>query len=78
MGVDLVADATYDLDGLAGFTGVSVAFTHRVGDRLHSAIITATKPVDADPATTVTARPAGPGYPWPPPTRLLPRPVALA
>ena len=55
MGVDLVADATYDRDGLAGFTGVSVAFTHRVGDRLHSAIITATKPVDADPATTVTA-----------------------
>ncbi|HEY6590892.1 MAG TPA: hypothetical protein VI751_07650, partial [Actinomycetota bacterium] len=32
--------------GLAavGFVGVSVAFTHQVGDGLHSAIIKATKP----------------------------------
>jgi len=35
-----------------------VAFTHRVGDGLHSAIIKATKPTDADPVTTMTA-PAG-------------------
>jgi arsenite methyltransferase len=38
----------------AGFTGVSVAFTHQVGDGLHSAIIRATRPTDADPATTAT------------------------
>jgi arsenite methyltransferase len=38
----------------AGFTGVSVAFTHQVGDGLHSAIIKATKPTDADAATTTT------------------------
>jgi arsenite methyltransferase len=31
----------------AGFTGVSVAFTHQVGDGLHSAIVKATRPVDA-------------------------------
>jgi arsenite methyltransferase len=30
----------------AGFTGVSVAFTHQVGDGLHSTIIKATKPTD--------------------------------
>jgi arsenite methyltransferase len=42
----------------AGFEQVSVAFTHQVGDGLHSAIITATKPTAADPATTATA-PAG-------------------
>jgi hypothetical protein len=35
--------------------GVSVAFTYQVGDGLHSAIITATKPAAADPATTATA-----------------------
>jgi hypothetical protein len=35
----------------AGFEQVSVAFTHQVGDGLHSAIITATKPAAADPAT---------------------------
>jgi arsenite methyltransferase len=39
----------------AGFTGVSVALTHQVGDGLHSAIITATKPTGADSATTATA-----------------------
>jgi len=38
----------------AGFAGVSVAFTHPVGDGLHSAIIKATKP-DADSATFATA-----------------------
>jgi arsenite methyltransferase len=38
----------------AGFAGVSVAFTHPVGDGLHSAIIKATKP-DADSATIATA-----------------------
>jgi SAM-dependent methyltransferase len=37
----------------AGFTGVSVAFTHQVGDGLHSAIITATKPTPADPRASV-------------------------
>ena len=42
----------------AGFEQVSVAFTHPVGDGLHSAIIKATKPTAADPATTVIA-PAG-------------------
>jgi arsenite methyltransferase len=41
----------------AGFTGVSVAFTHQVGDGLHSAIIKATKPKDAHLATT--AAPVG-------------------
>jgi len=39
----------------AGFTGVSVAFTHPVGDGLHSAIIKATKPA-ADSAATATRR----------------------
>ena len=39
----------------AGFQQVSVAFTHQVGDGLHSAIIKATEPSDADPATTATA-----------------------
>jgi arsenite methyltransferase len=38
----------------AGFQQVSVAFTHQVGDGLHSAIIKATKPTAADPATTAT------------------------
>jgi arsenite methyltransferase len=38
----------------AGFTGVSVAYTHQVGDGLHSAIIRATRPTDADPATAAT------------------------
>jgi arsenite methyltransferase len=39
----------------AGFEQVSVTFTHQVGDGLHSAIIKATKPTDADSATTATA-----------------------
>jgi arsenite methyltransferase len=34
----------------AGFEQVSVAFTHQVGDGLHSAIIKATKPTDTDRA----------------------------
>src|SRR5215216_2624023 len=37
----------------AGFTAVSVAFTHQVGEGLHSAIIKATKPAPA--STTATA-----------------------
>jgi arsenite methyltransferase len=39
----------------AGFEQVSVVFTHQVGDGLHSAIIKATKPSEADLATTATA-----------------------
>jgi SAM-dependent methyltransferase len=39
----------------AGFTEVSVAFTHQVGDGLQSAIIKATKPVDPSQPTGVTA-----------------------
>jgi len=39
----------------AGFEQVSVAFTHQVGDGLHSAIIKATKPTDANSAATATA-----------------------
>ena len=39
----------------AGFTGISVAFTHQVGDGLHSAIIKATKSSDADAATSLIA-----------------------
>ena len=38
----------------AGFEQVSVAFTHPVGDGLHSAVIKATKPTDAD-STAATA-----------------------
>ena len=38
----------------AGFNQVSVAFTHQVGDGLHSAIIKATKPADANSAATAT------------------------
>jgi arsenite methyltransferase len=38
----------------AGFTQVSVTFTHQVGDGLHSAIIKATKPLDAEPAAAAT------------------------
>ena len=38
----------------AGFEQVSVAYTHQVGEGLHSAIIKATKPTDADAATTAT------------------------
>jgi SAM-dependent methyltransferase len=40
---------------LAGFEQVSVAFTHQVGDGLHSAIIKATKPVDTGQPNGVTA-----------------------
>jgi len=44
----------------AGFEQVSVAFTHRVGDGLHSAIVKATKPPATDPPTT---RPLRRAYP---------------
>ena len=40
----------------AGFTDTSVAFTHQVGDGLHSAIIKATRPADA---TSAAAGPTG-------------------
>ncbi len=36
----------------AGFTGVSVTFTHQVADGLHSAIIQATKPLEAGAVLT--------------------------
>jgi len=39
----------------AGFTEVSVAFTHQVGDGLHSAIIKATKPTVSSQPKGVTA-----------------------
>ena len=42
----------------AGFEQVSVAFTHEVGDGLHSAIIKATNPPDTNTETTAAA-PAG-------------------
>jgi arsenite methyltransferase len=38
-----------------GFSDISVAFSHQVGDGLHSAIIKATKPTDAIQAIGVTA-----------------------
>ena len=38
----------------AGFTDISVTFTHQVGDGLHSAIIKATKPTDTTQPTGVT------------------------
>jgi arsenite methyltransferase len=38
----------------AGFAEVSVAYTHQVGDGLHSAIIKATKPTDTSQPTGVT------------------------
>jgi hypothetical protein len=41
--------------GEAGFEQISVAFTHQVGDGLHSAIIRATKPTDASAATSAAA-----------------------
>jgi hypothetical protein len=40
----------------AGFADISVAFTHPVGDGLHSAIIKATRPADA---TSTAAAPGG-------------------
>jgi arsenite methyltransferase len=39
----------------AGFADVSVAFTHQVGDGLHSAIIRATKPATSDPADATSS-----------------------
>jgi arsenite methyltransferase len=39
----------------AGFTGVSVVFTHQVGDGLYSAIIRATRPADATDLAGPTA-----------------------
>jgi hypothetical protein len=49
--------------GLAavGFVGVSVAFTHQVGEGRHSAIIKAIKPTDA--AATTTTTPGQPDHP---------------
>jgi arsenite methyltransferase len=38
----------------AGFTGVSVTFTHQVGDGLHSAVIKATKPNNAHSSAAAT------------------------
>jgi arsenite methyltransferase len=40
----------------AGFEQVSVAFTHQVGDGLHSAIIKATRPADATSAAATAIR----------------------
>jgi SAM-dependent methyltransferase len=40
---------------MAGFEQVSVTFTHQVGDGLHSAIIKAAKPTDAESSTSVAA-----------------------
>jgi arsenite methyltransferase len=40
----------------AGFTGVSVDFTHQVGDGLHSAIIKATRPADTTSTAAVPTR----------------------
>jgi arsenite methyltransferase len=40
----------------AGFTGVSVDFTHQVGDGLHSAIIKATRPATTTGAVPTAAR----------------------
>jgi SAM-dependent methyltransferase len=37
----------------AGFADISVSFTHQVGDRLHSAIIKATRPTEATSAAAV-------------------------
>jgi len=38
----------------AGFAGVSVTFSHQLGDGIHSAIVKATKPADAEPAVAAT------------------------
>jgi arsenite methyltransferase len=40
----------------AGFAEVSVAFTHQVGDGLHSAIVKAARPADATSAAATAAR----------------------
>jgi arsenite methyltransferase len=45
--------------GAAGFADISVAFTHQVGDGLHSAIIKATRPADPTAATAVTTAARG-------------------
>jgi hypothetical protein len=52
------AKAEYE-DGLAaaGFADISVAFTHQVGDGLHSAIIKATRPADATATATASTAP---------------------
>jgi len=39
----------------AGFQGLSVTFTHQVGDGLHGAIVKAVKPTDATPLATAAA-----------------------
>jgi SAM-dependent methyltransferase len=41
----------------AGFTDVSVAFTHQVGDGLHSAIIKAAKPADVPAGSGAASQP---------------------
>jgi arsenite methyltransferase len=49
-----LSKAEYEVQlAAAGFTGVSVTFTHQVGDGLHSAIIKATKPADATSTVAV-------------------------
>jgi arsenite methyltransferase len=51
-----LSKAEYEAElAAAGFTGVSVDFTHQVGDGLHSAIIKATRPADTTSATAVPA-----------------------
>jgi SAM-dependent methyltransferase len=40
----------------AGFTGISVSFTHRVGDGLHSAIVKASKPLEGATVPTAARR----------------------
>jgi SAM-dependent methyltransferase len=39
----------------AGFEDVSVTFTHQVADGMHSAIVKATKPLDAAPSVQAAA-----------------------
>jgi arsenite methyltransferase len=41
----------------AGFTEVSVTFTHQVGDGLHSAIVKATRPAGVGPLRSPSSRP---------------------
>jgi SAM-dependent methyltransferase len=41
--------------GAAGFTDISVSFTHQVGEGLHSAIIKATRPTDATASAVPSA-----------------------
>jgi arsenite methyltransferase len=50
-----LSKAEYEAElAAAGFAGISVSFTHQVGDGLHSAIVKATRPAD------LTAAAAGP------------------